>query len=117
MEQIYCFKLEKVFKCVWGARAIYNAKHGEIEFVPDRFEIKRKDNFVPLKNWLSKIGLDAIKKLIKTKRLREDSNEVLIFKDDNYIIKATPNGSYGYMYIAAHPFEELTLKEEMELKE
>lgn len=99
---IFGFKLEKEYDTVWGSRAIYDSKTHQIEFLYDRNEIRNPENFGPLKKWLSETGLSAIRALIHKRGLNQDSREVLIYSDDKYIIKATPNGSYGYMYLVAH---------------
>lgn len=99
---IFGFKLEKEYDTVWGSRAIYNSKTHDIEFLSDRNEIRNPENFGPLKKWLSEKGINTMRKLIHKHGLSQDSREVLIYSDDKYIIKATPNGSYGYMYLVAH---------------
>lgn len=108
MNSLYCFQLDKNYSSVWGARAIYDSKTGEIDFLSDRVTILNQENFEPLKAWLRKEGLKEIRKIIKKASLKESSSETLIHTTattPQYVIKATPNGSYGYMYLIAHPVE------------
>jgi len=103
MNSIYGFKLEKEHDSVWGARAIYDPKNFEIGFLPDRIEVINPEKFEPLKEWLKRTGLAAIRARIHSAKLKESSNEELGYSEDGFTIKATPRGSYGYMYLVAYP--------------
>ena len=103
MNSLYCFQLKKNYSSVWGARTIYNFADGTIEFLADRVTVLNQENFEPLKAWLKQEGIDKMRKLIQKSSLAISSSEVLAYGNETYIIKATPNGSYGYMYLVAHP--------------
>ena len=98
----------------WGARAIYEAPHFEgrrserkipahIDLLYDRqsfegHEHPEKDAFV---QWVDKTALPALRKWADEKWVMGDSREVFSFEEGSYVLKASPNASYGYLYIGA----------------
>jgi hypothetical protein len=51
--------------------------------------------------WLNTIGLSALKKALLDERVRGEDNHRVTFVDAGFTITANPNGSCGYLYIAA----------------
>ena len=97
----------------WGARAIFERGRFEgfgkrqkwvppyIDLVHDRQSFigrddPRKEEFM---DWLNKLALPALRKWAEGVRL--DSKEVFTFGNGVFVLKATPNASFGYMYIGA----------------
>ena len=88
------------YLAVWGARATFS--EGELYFMPDRQEAI--GDVVPvntLANWLNDTALPALKQHIKETSWSNDSKEVYTHNDRLFTLKASPNGSYGYMYLTA----------------
>ena len=88
------------YLAVWGARATF--AEGELYFMPDRQE--HIGDTVPvcaLTNWINDTALSALKKYIKETNWSNDSKEVYTLNDSLFTLKASPNGSYGYMYLTA----------------
>ncbi len=92
----------------WGARAIYNEKF--IELLADRQGFRTASDWEgkpddatskPLLRWLAKKGLPALRKWIKDNYIPMSSDKEFRFHDGEFELAATPNGSYGYMYINA----------------
>ena len=88
------------YLAVWGARATF--AEGELYFMPDRQE--HIGDTVPvcaLTNWINDTALSALKKYIKETNWSNDSKEIFTLNDNLFTLKASPNGSYGYMYLTA----------------
>ncbi|MBR2426873.1 MAG: hypothetical protein IKB16_09055 [Lentisphaeria bacterium] len=85
---------------VWGARATF--AEGELYFMPDRQE--HIGDTVPvcaLTNWINDTALPALKQHIKETNWSNDSKEIFTLSDSLFTLKASANGSYGYMYLTA----------------
>jgi len=70
--------------------------------MPDRQE--HIGDIIPvntLVNWLNDTALPALKQHIKETNWSNDSNEVYTLNDNLFTLKASPNGSHGYMYLTA----------------
>lgn len=87
----------------WGARAIL--ARSEIDLLPDRQSVVLDE---PLSkadrafmDWVNKKGLPWLRKHVRSSGLCPDSYARLKFEDGRFVIEATPNGSYGYLYIGA----------------
>jgi len=107
----------------WGARAIFTqrAEHNPnkrkkfdpdyivvttVELLYDRqsFAGPQDEGTKKFTNWIDNVGLPAARKW--SEKVSTDSRDVFNFADKEYHITATPNGSYGYMYIGAWSTEE-----------
>jgi hypothetical protein len=114
-------------KATWGARAILqhwetkkyvNAKfrngkllrkgywdvkhHHDIDLVPDRQSSTGEEEAKKaLFNWLDNSAIPELKKQANILPFRGDSYERFIFIEDGFHLEATPNGSFGYLYIGA----------------
>lgn len=84
-------------KQIYGARAIYDGK--TLDFVGDRqaYE-KENDTSESIFNWINKTFVPALLK----KRYQTNSNETFTLSERNFTGIASPNGSYGYMYITCY---------------
>ena len=109
----------------WGARAIFETSRFEgygikrklvppyIDLLTDRQsfvgnEHPRKEEFV---KWVSRVALPALRKWAEGVRL--DSKEVFVFGNGVFVLKASPNASYGYMYIGAWAISNPTTTKEV----
>ena len=54
-----------------------------------------------LVNWINATALPALKQHIKETNWINDSKEIFTLNDSLFTLKASPNGSYGYMYLTA----------------
>ena len=92
----------------WKVRAIYEAPRVEkgkwtpahLDIVHDRQTIEGEvgNGFV---RWINQEALPAVEKWATDNRIPENSREVFELSTGDYYIRATPNGSYGYMYLEA----------------
>jgi len=100
----------------WGARAIFESGRWEglgtkrQKYYPPRIDLvydrqtfggnghPDKEKFI---EWISKKALPACKRWAEHQTL--DSRQVFTFMDDGFVLMASPNGSYGYLYIGAWP--------------
>jgi hypothetical protein len=99
----------------WGARAIYTNQH--IDLLPDRqswhvtgyseddadqtsvcYE-ERRARMRPLMNWINSKGLPFLRK--ESKQLYTDDTRVVTLNDGVFHIEASPQASYGYLYVRA----------------
>lgn len=85
----------------WGARAIYapDNKYCKIDILHDRQscigdEPARKE----LVSWLNTVGMPWLK---KTCRIPTSSHSMTEFTQGKFRLHASPNASYGYLYIGA----------------
>jgi hypothetical protein len=82
----------------WGARAIF--QRGFIDLLPDRQDVAgTRENVLTLNKWINSVGLKRLNKLVE--RLSGSSSEVVSFDDGPFHIEASPQSSYGYLYIGA----------------
>jgi hypothetical protein len=87
----------------WGARAIFHpGTDYPIDLLPDRqgYQSDALDP-KPLLDWVNKFGLPELKKQRAFKNLDTSSREVVEVKDRQFTLLASPQGSYGYLYIGA----------------
>lgn len=107
--------MEEKILVTWGARAIYTGQ--AIDLLPDRqswyaagfgkdadelsdTESKlRRTTMRPLMDWVNKKGLAFLRK--ESKRLFPDEIRVVSMDDGPFHIEASPQASYGYLYIRA----------------
>ncbi len=85
----------------WGARAIYQgySRNYHVDLLPDR---QTGDNVSDaFLFWLNNRALPWLQAEVRKQGLGTDSTEVLSLTEYKYHIEATPNGSYGYLYIGA----------------
>lgn len=89
----------------WGARAIYKYCHTKpvIDLLWDRQAWRGpSDGRAALAEWVNTKGLRAIVKACKDAGLTGASSEVVSWTDGNRTIEASPNASYGYLYLVAY---------------
>lgn len=88
--------------CAWGARLIWPD-----DLLPDRQDTmgSRKGVFV-LTDWLNGGPLKAAR--AEARRMADayelkgsEDREVTLFEDETGVVKANPQGSHGYLYVAA----------------
>lgn len=93
----------KVATVAWGARAIYSPPTG-IDVLPDRQsllgdgEAKRA-----LVDWINANALKKLRRHLKREPLSPSSSETILIAEDGYVIEASTNASYGYLYIGVWP--------------
>lgn len=108
----------------WGARAIYKGPWDkwapcDIDIVPDRqgwAGITYQENWGAVSqdkidedkkflDWAGKIGMKWLREKVKEIGLSTSDNQRLAFEEGPYKLIASPNGSYGYLYIGVSEYE------------
>ena len=92
----------------WNARAIFEGnrdpKHVMVDLLPDRQgtegEISAED-FKDLTKWLRDKGLKMLREKLAARGVKQSDKCTIIVSDAPFYLYADPNGSYGYLYIAA----------------
>ena len=85
----------------WGARAIFG-KSGRIELLPDRQSWSPDEKPDPgFLHWINKVALPWLRAEVKKRGILPSGRDELELRQDNYVLKATPNASWGYLYIGA----------------
>lgn len=99
---MFGLSLKEETNVYWGARAIYKGytDNYRVDLLPDRQHYEGEDDQVFLA-WLNGRALPWLRAKVRQLALSTDSNEVLELQEYKYILKASPNGSYGYLYIGA----------------
>ena len=95
----------------WGCRAIVNFNHGRtfLDIPWDRTDAigpdeKREEFLATLRNEVGDDWINIAQELLDRGDIRGDEEkEVVLHADENAIIKANTNGSYGYLYVVAYP--------------
>lgn len=106
----------------WGARAIYTTRYVDqrvrgklksttfepsIDLVwdrqgwsshPDQPDVEARK---AMALWINEHGIPAITRQCRGQCVTPSDSVVLAFEGSGYAIKASPNSSYGYLYIAA----------------
>ena len=87
----------------WGARAIY--QNMNIDLVHDRqtwdADETRKDEAEAFHNWIADHGIPKLRKAVKELAIYGDSTDVVKIEDGRYYLEASPQRSFGYLYIGA----------------
>jgi hypothetical protein len=89
-------------KAAWGARAIY--RRGGFDLVWDRQDMQalEPDDKTALVKILNGGALEAAQKAFAKAGLSSgDSKLVTLYEGDGCTMVCNPNGSYGYVYLAA----------------
>ena len=90
-------KLEDL-EAVWGGRAIWQGYKDWFDIPFDRQQCSGEDKpRKALATWTNKQGLKQVRKWAA--KVGADSSDVFLSEDGIFGIRATPNSSYGYMYI------------------
>ena len=96
--------LPESVKTAWGCRAIYH------EGRPLDFVWNRQDNFGPdfdaIKEKLNGGALEALSKHVEGQWMSGASNELHTLEHEGLTLAYSPQGSCGYLYIAAWLSEE-----------
>lgn len=85
---------------VWGGRWIYpdDMVYDRQDFVGMKTEEGQR-----LKGWLDNGGIGKAREAARKKVVRPDeSREVVLYEDEQGIIKGNPQGSYGYLYVCGY---------------
>ena len=99
----------------WGARAIYNGHpYYNVDLLCDRQSCEGEpgDSQKAFMRWVNKVGLPWLRKEVKRIGMTTYDHTELIFADDRYQLRATCNGSYGYLYIGAAEYEPILERSE-----
>lgn len=85
----------------YGCRMIFQS--GRLEFLPGRgSEVGEDSQVQSLVDWLNQKGLPLLKKHIKTQNWNSSTTDVFVYIDGQKRMEASPNGSFGYMYISTY---------------
>ena len=97
-------------KVSWGARAIYQGSKDDfsIDLLWDRQQMDGGDEKSRKKlcDWVNKVGLKKLKKLLKSEYICPEDEAVVEIEDAGADNSASPNRSYGYLYIGAAILEK-----------
>ena len=86
----------------WGARAIWNENRNFIDLLWDRQGWSGDaSKFEQLADWLNDVGLKELKRRMDDARLTQSGMDVVMQSSEPFHIWASPNASYGYLYITA----------------
>ena len=84
-----------------GARTIF--EQGDISFVPGRCSLQGEEKEINrLSTWTIKKALPELRKHIRQHGWKQDTREVFTFRDGQFLMEASPNASYGYLYISTY---------------
>jgi hypothetical protein len=114
------FPLPEGWMMAWGARTIYKllrtqdrtsrgkllpsfTRTASIDVLHDRHEMvggttAERRTFGA---WIDQHGMPAIKRLCEEQEIEARDETTIEFASDGYAIKASPNASFGYLYILA----------------
>ena len=85
----------------YGCRMIFQS--GRLEFLPGRgSEVGEENKVQSLVEWLNQTALPQLKKHIKAQGWTSATTETFVLEDGQKRLEASPNGSFGYMYISAY---------------
>ena len=85
----------------YGARTIF--KFGQMDFPHDRQNFLGEETHrTLLREWINSKALPALRKHIQEKNWVPSTEETFTFEDWPYVLKASPRGSHGYIYIGAY---------------
>ena len=98
-------------EAAWGARAIWSEDRDFIDLLADRQDMQGpEEGRKVLAAWLNAQGLKEIHRKIRDRRLTQSSMELVLqdtrFRGRKFTIFASPNASYGYLYLTAYLWKE-----------
>jgi len=99
------FPIDEPRVAYWGARAIYKGYQDDyrIDLLFDRQSADdANEEFI---NWVNNRALPWLRDEVRKQALATDSSKRLEYREFKYVLRATPNGSYGYLYIGAAELE------------
>ena len=100
-------------KTSWGARAIYDIEPSEnrdpyFSLLHDRQtgsgEKKKRE---VLSKWVNEVGFQLLDDQLKKQNVQKSDAIVITVSEGDYTLVASPNASYGYLYISAYPTSEV----------
>lgn len=89
----------------WGARAIFRQAGPLIDILWDR-QGSTKGMTKELKDWINKVAFRKLEELVEEADLAVNSYDIVWWRDGDKVIEASPNASYGYLYITAYEVPE-----------
>lgn len=95
-------------KVAWGTRTIYrydsDPKRIGIDILWDRQDRRGlKEELEPLLAWVDSTGMTALRQELARSEVVGDSPlRAVVRSDKGFVIEASPNASYGYLYIVAY---------------
>ena len=100
------FDVPPTLAAMWSARAIYSVKPEPfVDILHDRQWMcgdNQSQEAEDLCNWLNSAGIKGLQALCKSTGLTQNESRVVEYSSKGYVIQATPNASYGYLYIVAY---------------
>lgn len=96
----------KGVKVAWGARAIFKpvSKNPMIDLLWDRQDgFGSDEDKKDLLRWVDTVGMPWLHEQIEDQDVYSISRSMSVFRlaRDGYVIEASPQGSYGHLYIGA----------------
>ena len=107
------FHVPEGVKTSWGARAIYDIAPSEnrdpyFSLLADRQtgsgEKKKRE---ALSKWVNEVGFQLLDDELKKQNVQKKDKTIIHVEEGDYILEASPNASYGYLYISAYPKKEV----------
>jgi hypothetical protein len=95
------------FRGLWLGRGIYDDRTYTVSIPPDRQSAKDAKD---LCRWLNNDGLRTLLQKLRLGAVRGSSDEVLFVDEGVFHLRASPNSSYGYLYMLA--WEEVSERAE-----
>lgn len=91
----------------WGARTIYkyhpSADLMVIDILWDRkANWGTREELADLLEWVNTKGMEALKQRLAGGPVTGDSSMIVEAREGEFVIEASPQGSYGYLYIVAY---------------
>lgn len=100
------FQIPPTLAAMWSARAIYSVKPEPfVDILHDRQCMHGENQNQEAKdlcNWLNAEGIKGLQSVCKQVYLKSDESRIVEYSSKGFIIQATPNASYGYLYIVAY---------------
>ena len=109
-QSVFCFTLPPGLPCLWTARAIYSTRPEiQIDLLPDRMHSYGDIYSTESKNlhaWLHLDGIPELQELCIEQEIAVNDCRHVEHTSSGFIIRATPNGSHGYLYIVGYPLPQ-----------
>lgn len=100
------FDIPPTLAAMWSARAIYNVQPAfYVDVLHDRQWMcgeNQSQDAKDLCDWLNSVGIRGLQSVCKRTGLTQNESRIVEFSSKGFIIQATPNASYGYLYIVAY---------------
>lgn len=95
-----------IAKVSWGGRAIFDCQKDRISlnvpYLCQQFA-GAMEGRKALADWLNRTGFDLLRKQLKLCRITIKCRREIVVAEGEYVLRANPQGSCGYLYLIAYP--------------